>query len=305
MSVLAGTKYVSSGKFKAGRSLLLLLIGMALALLVGVLYGLITSINPIIYLNFLVLGGAVLGLVAIVALSKTLSGSRNTLVNILSGIIICYTAWHAHWCFIFSSDSEQGFFDLFMRPGGVMGFVLRYTEAHQLSVGRFGSSGLPISGAGLTLLYFIEFIIFMVPVYFAAQTDYYCEESNQNYKEYTTYIENAQEFHTRLAATSAGHYGFLGEMNKVNGMYAFSSNPEDKPEIIKIAFHYCEGCAQNSIIDISTQVLRYGEKKKVELAKENKIVHAEYVDDKTNKALRAHFGLTGYGNNPVGYPETA
>ncbi|MVT10537.1 hypothetical protein [Chitinophaga tropicalis] len=282
-----GSFYVPSGQYNLKNVIISTIVGMALATGIGALYALITFINPLIYLNFLVLMGAVFLLALFAQLIKTASKSRNTVVNIIIGVLICYTAWAAHWSLYGSSErhTHTSFLNALINPNEVLKIISYRCDNTSMSVGRLGSSGIPFDGGMLLLFYFIEFIVFMAPVYFLAKVDYYCEHCQQYYTEKKGYITDTTGFYIqREAAGEEHHYRFLPEFSYIKKPVAVSGAETD---VIAVTLNYCTKCAENSIVDVSSFIAKIdsSDKYKTELVKESKMTTGMYIDKATGKAL--------------------
>jgi hypothetical protein len=289
--MLTGTTYINSGKFNPLAILLTLAVAGALAVFSGMLYAVITHINPIIYLNFLVLAGEVILLAVLISFSKAFGKSRNRAINLLCGVFICLTAWFAHWAFYMDKSNDAGTWNNLFHPGAVLNFAVHYADDHALQISRLGSGGLPISGGFLDLIYLIEFAAFMVPVYFAFSGDYYCENCNKYYSSKEVLIEEADNFRQQYNSTSPGNYSFVETSTFKGSVDALALDPANKPEVIKANYHFCEKCMQDSIIDFSSLTLQYTDKVKRELAKENTILKGMYIDTKTDQVFRQKLGI--------------
>jgi hypothetical protein len=288
---IPGTNYEPSGIFNVSKALVFTFIGCVIGIFAGWLYAVITNINPLIYLNFLLLIGAVFLLILINTLVKTWSKSRNRTVNVFISLVICVVTWYAHWAYYCDLSYNDGFFSLLFSPGITLPFIMEYTANNQLSIGRLGSGGLPISGAFLGLCYLIEFGAFLFPVYMAAQVDYFCERCQEFYKNVEGFSEQSESLQSQLSTAKPGRYDFLSTSNLKLSHLQLTVNPADKPQIVKVNYHYCEKCRQHSIVDISTHTLKYDDKKKTELSNENKLVQGIYIDENTNTLLRQQFAI--------------
>src|SRR5690349_14472642 len=67
---IPGTYYEPSGFFSASKAIIYTAVGCVVAIFVGWLYAVISHVNPLIYLNFLLLIGAILVMVFTVTLIK-------------------------------------------------------------------------------------------------------------------------------------------------------------------------------------------------------------------------------------------
>ncbi len=287
----AGEKYNPSGKFDIARTAIGLVAGILGAMVIGYVYGIITDVDPLIYLNLLVLVGTVIVLVAFTGFIRHFGSSRNRIVNIIVAAVLCYAAWYAQWVyFIVGFNLDAGaianIFIGLVNPVNVINIPLRYSEIRTISIGHFGSGGAPITGTGLLVIYFIEFIAFMSPVYFASVAkEYYCESCNNFYAKAELWSAEVSRFNDEFSRSPAGSYGFLSGFAMSPAYSQLGLDPSQSPELLKAEYHYCEACNQNDIIDLSTTVLKYNNKKKEELSGEKTLIQSMYVDQRTSKAM--------------------
>ncbi len=288
--ITPGQAYQSSGKYNLTKVIIYTLIGSALATGLGLLYGLITEVDPFIYLNMLVLFGTILLLGAITVLIRQGSHSRNVGVNFLVCVILCFVAWYAQWAYYYNLQYEHGIFASLGQPGRVLGYAANYANNHSITVGRFGHGGLPFSGGVLQLMYVVEFFAFMLPLYFALKVkDYYCEQCSTFYSEVQGYIDYNADFNTALNQASGGNYRFIEGTEIKRSMETLQSDPAKKNMVYKIDYHFCPKCGLNSIVEIVSGTLQYDDKGNRELANETTIVADTYVDEQTAKIITNKF----------------
>jgi hypothetical protein len=282
-----GEKYIRSHKFNLLYSLITLAAAFFLAIGIGRLYAVISIINPIIYLNFLVLIGAAFSLIALIMMVKLFGKSRNIVVDIFSCLFICLTAWFAHWAHIQNSEhGGEGFWIHFKKISSLLSFITEFAENRNISIGRFGSSGMGINSGILVLCYFIEFLAFVAPAYFIlVQKEYFCESCTDNYSNTTFYTDNDAILHKHADLFGKGDLGFLSGTPLFKSLDYLPLDPKEKPEIGIIEFHHCNKCNLNSIVNIKSAIMRLNDKQKRETANSNLLLEDTYINDSSHKLL--------------------
>jgi hypothetical protein len=181
-----GTQYKESGKVNGGKLVLALVIGYFLCGLIGCGYGMLTHINPLIYLNILILGGVFFLVHGSLSLLIRLAVSRNKIVNICLGVILSCVFFYNAWCAIISSEHALPelnwygglFFDL------PFSAITDFATKQSMSVGKLGRSGLTISSDIMGIFYVIEILGFIgVIIYLNMKTVPFCEITQQYYAE--------------------------------------------------------------------------------------------------------------------------
>jgi hypothetical protein len=278
----------------------MLCIGLLVAIGVGRLYAIISQINPIIYLNFLILGGVFFLLTLVIASILGFAKSRNRLVNIIIVILICSTAWLAHWAHIFQNKSSkhnysneiktESFWNVFFSPLQVIGKISDFANNRNLNISSlrtYNSGGMGISPAILTLLYLVEFLVFLAPVVIVGkQKSYHCEDCDAALTEKQGYMIEPDIFSNKDAFMAKGDFTFLEPFYMHKNLDEIPLDPKDKPAIAIVRMHSCPSCA-NSIINVKTTSLKYDDKKKREtsLLNSNYIIEDTYVTKQTQELL--------------------
>lgn len=285
-----GQAYEPSGKIITSKAIGGTIVSSMVAIGIGLLYGLITEVDPLIYLNILVLIAAVVGVAAVATLTKKWAHSRNKTADTIITMVICFFAWYAQWVYYYNLQYSDGIFASLAHPGYVLRFVVDYANNHTMSIGRFGSDGLPLSGGILFMVYLVELAVFFVPVYFVLkEKDYYCENCERHYETITAYFEDGNTFSAECGKASMGNFSFVATLPMRKSMGEFRLDPKQKPLVGKVEYHYCPQCRQASIIDASTYIYQLSDKGKKELVGENHLSEATYVDDATSAAIVSAF----------------
>lgn len=292
MSSLSGEKYVPSNKFNAGYWAMAIVVAFFIAILVGRLYALISYINPIIYLNFLVLAGTVILLGIITMLVKLIGRSRNNFVDLVSSLGVCGTAWLAQWAHIEYLESSKGFLNSLTDISGLFDFIMGFADKRDMGIARLGSRGTSIDPGILFLCYIVECGAFLAPVYLLRKSkNYYCEDCANEYKEITGYISNNDILHKHSEEMGKGDLVFLQNSLLYKALDTLPLNPKEKPGIVAIEFHYCEKCNTNAIVNVKSGVLKYSDKKKREIGNTNFLLQDTYITDESRKLIVAGLGI--------------
>lgn len=285
-----GDKYKASLKFSPIPTAISLGIAMLISMGIGVLYAIITSINPIIYLNFLILAGLVFAFCFITLFAQAFNKSRNKIVDTIFVFILCFTAWGAHWAYIQSQiDSESSFFKNLFDIPNLISFIGKYLNRRNLSVGSIGSSGTSIDSSILMLCYLAEFVAFMVPIYFNSKSkNYYCESCNVGYVIKTLHFIDTSLIKDNLTKVEEGDLGFLKGTIFYHKLNELPIDAKEKPTIGILDFSYCMACNQNSIINIKTVKIKLGEKAELEQREEQYYAEDIYVTDSSARHFLAY-----------------
>lgn len=288
--ITPGTSYKESGKVNLRIFIFAYLTGALLSSALGYIYAFVININPVVYLNFLLLAGAVLGLIGLSVFTQSVAHSRNTWVNIAIAISFNLLAWYVHWATLFSEVTSLEWFGSVSHPAKVISFVFNYSETHSISIGRLGRGGVPFSGALLDMVYVIEFIAFQVPVYtIAIYKNYYCETCGEYYDDKLAYIADADTVRYVVLAAGKGDYSMLDKVHFFKDLTELKARVSQGAEVLECQYYYCAKCGQNSIVNISCTLLHHEGYNKKELTKKDEYLSGVYIDDRTNKALLEKF----------------
>lgn len=280
-----GTNYSFSGKFEFTRLLIGTLIGIAVAVGLGALYGFLSDLNPIIYLNIiitLVIAACIAGSIKIVS---EFGKNRNVVVNIVIGILFGIVAWYSGWCFYLSKYFGINFFSALFQPLSSIDLIILFSKFQSISIGKIGMSsdnGLKLSGILLQLFYLGEFAIFMVPVFMVRKPSFYNEELHRFYKEDKLFAIVTDEFSHKFNETLPGQYKFFNELT-------FYKKIKDLPAIngasaIELDFNYLDGINDHGILTLKKGTLKI-DRKNVDLKKKQILVKDVYINQETLAVL--------------------
>jgi hypothetical protein len=288
MYPLAGEKYVPTNKFNFLYWSLAMVFGFFITIGVGRLYAIISFINPIIYLNFLVLGGTVIVMVAIITGINSIGQSRNKRLNNITSFIICATTWLAQWAHLQAASSDQGFWARFFNISGVIDFALTFGDHREkMRISRMGSGGFDLDPGMLFFCYLAEFIAFMAPIYLMAKTkSYYCEDCQNEYSTITGYMPNNDILQQHTEQLAKGDLNFLQNTIFHKKLDTLLLDPKLKPGIGLVEFHYCKKCNANAIANVKSGILKSGDKKNSrQMGDVQVLLEDTYITNESNKIL--------------------
>jgi hypothetical protein len=297
-NMLAGQKYKASQKLKWQPLIISLSIGLVIAIGIGWLYGVISSINPIIYLNILLLFGAVFLLVLVSFGISASSKSRNNTVNLFAIGLICISAWLSHWAYVLSNQSienrysnkeAKGFWHYLSSPLETISSIGDYASHKNMAISSLrtaGSGGLELSPDILVILYFVEFLIFMLPAYYASrQKSYYCEGCNTPFLERQGYLVEKNVFSDKQTLMKKGNFSFVENLTVYQQLDTIPLDPKLKPEIVHLSMHSCSSC-NNAIVNAKLTKLKYNDDNKRETSfMDNYIIEDTYITKQSQELL--------------------
>ena len=282
----AGETYVASGKFEFPKVIMATFAGIVAASVLGVIYAVISEYNPFIYLQILVLAGLFIALSFIIGKILRFAKSRNAMINLVVGLIVCFFAWYAHWCLYYTQYAyDMNFFAAFFNPVETFQFIKDFSEARSITISRSGrSSGSDISGIFLQICYLIEFAVFMASSIANRKPDYFSEEHQCFYTPIEAYVEKNDAFDEAFEKAHRGNYNFLSQME----IYPTPNDIllEQNAKIVKLEFNYCEGGKDDSILTMTEGKLKIDKKKNERsFSSGKKLVKDIYVNEATDEAI--------------------
>ncbi len=298
-NIFAGQKYKASLNIKWQPLLITLSIGLIIAVGVGRIYAKISSINPYIYLNIILLI-LTLFLLLIVPMSIiSFTNSKNKTVNILIILLIYCTSWLSHWAQILndqnladihSKSSFLSFWHYMSNPFETIVSIGDYALYKNISVSSLrtvGRDNLELTPAILIIAYIIEFILFLLPAYIISKRkSYYCEECNSSFVEKKGYVIEKHIFYQKRKMIQEGDLAFLEAYTLYQNLDLIPLDPKLKPEIIQISMYGCTDC-NNAIVNINITNLEYDEENKRETGvMDNYIIEDTYITKESKELLQ-------------------
>lgn len=227
---IPGSNYTESGKLDLGRFFLFLLLGYVISALTGIGYGLLSDLNPWIYLNFILLGIAVFAVVFATSLFKMAGKLRNRYVAMILaaffGFICIYNAWSA----IYAYGDQSVFGGMYFQHS--LSELTQQVSSRVLSIGKFGRNGAGLGTTITSIIYIIEFLVLtVIPAWFLVKDPtYYCEDCNKPMKETEYYFGLPTDESTSIEA---------GVKNgKLKELFALTAYEEKKLDL-RLKYIHC------------------------------------------------------------------
>jgi hypothetical protein len=267
-------KYVNSGKFNIVPVLLWTVIGLVAGAALSVAYTFIAHFNPLMYLNFIVLGLMVFALTGVVVAIVKQSKCRNRAVTLTVTFLICLFAWYAGWCAILAHLLEVHFFKFLLRPVMTFDAMLYYSDNMEWTIDK-----TVVSPGMLKVAYAIELLAYFIPMYLVSrQKLYYCEFCEGFLKEKDHYIAETSIVDEHLEAIRQGDLSLLEQVQLL-----------DKPDQIvdeqyKLDLHRCEGCGER-IFNLYRLKMKHKKGKKAEIARTTAVVEDIYAARPVRESL--------------------
>lgn len=283
--------YQLSQKFNPLLTIIFTIIGIFVAIVLGIIYSIISYYSPFVIID--------IGLVVVMGLTLAYLASflakaakvRNTMVNFFMAFFICLFAYYSSVCGfevgLFSGDFTD-YIELFFSPFTVVDImfdeILPYRE---IPITRKSNTS-HISGLMLGVVYLIELLVFFYPLIVSFHIDdYYCEDCQAWYKKYQFFSLSNESLETKLSANLTGSYAdalsqttfYTDTKGIVNQVDQSAGNID----VLEYQYCQCPKCRQKSILTIEKKLLKK-DKKEYELkgVSDGFIVQDAYIDNKTD-----------------------
>ncbi|MNJ88920.1 hypothetical protein D3C87_64790 [compost metagenome] len=244
---IPGSKYAESGKIDFARFFLFLILGYVLSGLAGVGYGLLSDLNPWIYLNFILLGIAVLVVAFSASLFKMAGKLRNRYVAMILAIFFGFVCIYNAWSAIYAVGDQSVFGGMYFQHS--ISELTQQVSSRVLSIGKFGRNGAGLGTTLTSLIYVIEFLVILViPAWYLVKNPtYYCEDCDKPMNETEFYFGvPAEELKTIESGVKSG---------KLKELFTLTAYPEKKLDL-KLKYIHCTSneCPECSTIVYSADL---------------------------------------------------
>lgn len=275
-----GRSYQPSGKYNLKKTLIsLVLLGLPFSFLLGAIYSLLITINPVSFINFILLLILMTFLFGIISLIQNLGQSRSIAANFIIGIICCLSAYYGNWWQVVHAENTM-FLSLFNLKA-TFNAILNYLSMHQITLFH-----IELSPFASKLLDFVEMIAFFSVAFFTKTTEIYCEPCQRFNVIYRLYALETKKILTDVEKSTPGHYVFAKNKTYLKNKLAFFNQLKAKKEKQFIASEYlysqCTKCRNNGFLSLNVLTLEHDKKqnkiKQTVLA--NKINHVR-IDEIT------------------------
>lgn len=283
--------YQSSQKFNLVLTLGFFLVGIIAAIILGIIYSVISYYSPIMLLNIVIVVGLGLALGIITTQFAKLAKVRNTVVKFVMGFFFCLFAYYSRVCaFEISllSGDPLDYVELFLSPFSVFDIMFNVILPNREIAITKGSTTSNISCFVLAILYFIEFLLFFCPLIVVLKIDdYYCEDCQVWYQKYRFFSSSIQNLESNITNNITGSYAdVLSQLTFFSAKKGFASQVDQSADSLDILVHHyskCPKCQQKSILSIYKNLLEKGKKgQEFKLFRKGILVENAYIDNKTD-----------------------
>lgn len=272
-------KYEHSGKVDWSKAGIWFLAGLIGSGIVGAIYGVLSDINPLIYLHILLLFGVVFAMVFVLDFVINKGHIRNRLVAVGMALIFGIFAWYCGWCSFFSYQTGISFFSFLPDVSFTIDTISYYSENVDMTVGRRGSQ-IPV-GSIMPAMYLIELVAFLAPIYLIAKRKYYyCEGCKENMSQSTIYTADIDAVTQNMDSLRSGNALFVKDLTPI-------SDPSLLNDIYKayqFDFHHCEKC-QSVVYNLKNISLKKDKKGKMTVADRNDLITGLYLDKESSESI--------------------
>lgn len=294
---LSNSQYQLSKKFQLIPTILFTVVGIFIAIILGILYSTISSFSPLILVDVGLAVGMAWVLITITSNLTKLAKVRNELVSFFMALIIClfayYSATVTFELLMFDLD-YQYWLDLFLSPVTVFDTMINVIMPNRVITITKGSSksGLEISGILLGIVYLVELIVFLWPAAVALNMDdCFCEDCQKWYSKFNFYSASDDSLVTNINTCQSGHYAdvlsqvvFYKNINEL--VQQFDTTPE---EITGLNYIYCQcpNCHERNLLSILKIKLKKTKKEYEAVTDSDSIlVNNNYIDAKTDEIFQ-------------------
>lgn len=282
--------YQFSQKFNLALTIVLTFIGIIAAIVLGIIYSIISSYSPLIIID----AGIVIGMAYILTFISgkftKLAKIRNVKVNFLMTFFLCLFAYYSSIVTFETIILGMDYFNssLFFSPWKVVDIMMNdIIPYREITITKGKMSRGQISGIFLIILYLIEMAIFFIPAFFAlCINDYFCENCQTWYSKSTLSSFSDSTLESQILNNQQGNYAdvlsnivfYKNEDDLINNV---DRNIEQQDALF---YFYCQcpKCHQKSILTIEKKQLKKGDKGfEVKDAPDPILVDAIFIDNKT------------------------
>lgn len=294
---LSNSQYQLSKKFQLIPTILFTVVGIFIAIFLGVLYSIISSFSPLILLDIGLAVGMAWVLTTITSNLTKLAKVRNELVSFLMALIIClfayYSATVTFELLIFDMDYEY-WLDFFLSPVTVFDIIISDIIPNRVITITKGSSksGIEISGILLGIVYLVELIVFLWPAAVALNMDdCFCEDCQKWYSKFNFYSASDDSLVTNINTCQSGHYAdVLSQVVFYKNLNELVQQSEPTPEeITGLNYIYCQcpNCHERNLLSILKIKLKKNKKEYEAVTDSDSIlVNNNYIDAKTDEIFQ-------------------
>lgn len=283
--------YQFSNKFNLGSTILLTLIGIFVAIILGVVYAIISHFSPLILIDI----GLLVGMYSLIVVLQThlsqIAKIRNVKINILMTFLICLFAYYSNLVtfevLLFDTNYLSNWISLFLSPIDTITILINEIIPYREITITKGSSEGSISGLGLAGVYLVEFIGFLCPILAALSIeDAFCEDCQTWYKKYFFYSLSNEELENNINSSRVGSYAdALANVELQKDIRdLLVQKTDDQMPMLNYEYCQCPKCQHKSILTITKKMLKQTKKgPEVEDVSDGILVNQAFIDNQTDQ----------------------
>lgn len=284
--------YQFSNKFNLGSTIVLTLLGIFVAILLGVVYAIISHFSPLILIDIGLIVGMCYVIIMLQSNLSQLAKIRNVKINILMTFLICLFAYYSNLVtfevLLFDTHYLSNWISLFLSPIDTITLLIDdIIPYREITITKGSSSKGSISGMLLAGVYLIEFLVFFYPILTALFIeDAFCEDCQTWYKKYFFHSLSSEELENNINNSRVGNYAdALANVELQKDIRdLLVKKTDDKMSMLNYEYCQCPKCQQKSILTITKKMLKQTDKgPEVEGVNDGILVNQAYLDHQTDQ----------------------
>lgn len=283
--------YQFSNKFNLGSTIVLTLLGIFVAIILGVVYAIISRFSPLILIDIGLLVGMCYLIIMLQSNLSQLAKIRNVKINILMTFLICLFAYYSNLVtfevLLFDTNYLSNWISLFLSPIDTITILIDdIIPYREITITKGSSSKGSISGMLLAGVYLVEFLVFFYPILTVLFIeDAFCEDCQTWYKKYFFYSLSNEELEDNINNSRVGSYAnALANVDFHKDTKDILTTTGESVSLLNYEYCQCPKCQQKSVLTITKQMLKHTDKgPQVEGVSDGILVNQAYIDQQTDQ----------------------
>ena len=282
--------YQFSNKFNLGSTIVLTLLGIFVAIILGVVYAIISRFSPLILIDIGLLVGMCYLIIMLQSNLSQLAKIRNVKINILMTFLICLFAYYSNLVtfevLLFDTNYVSNWISLFLSPIDTITILIDdIIPYREITITKGSSSKGSISGMLLAGVYLVEFLVFFYPILTVLFIeDAFCEDCQTWYKKYFFYSLSNEELEDNINNSRVGSYAnALANVDFHKDTKDIVTTTGESVSLLNYEYCQCPKCQQKSVLTITKKMLKHTDKgPQVEGVSDGILVNQAYIDQQTD-----------------------
>ena len=283
--------YQFSNKFNLGSTIVLTLLGIFVAIILGVVYAIISRFSPLILIDIGLLVGMCYLIIMLQSNLSQLAKIRNVKINILMTFLICLFAYYSNLVtfevLLFDTNYLSNWISLFLSPIDTITILIDdIIPYREITITKGSSSKGSISGMLLAGVYLVEFLVFFYPILTVLFIeDAFCEDCQTWYKKYFFYSLSNEELEDNINNSRVGSYAnALANVDFHKDTKDIVTTTGESVSLLNYEYCQCPKCQQKSVLTITKKMLKHTDKgPQVEGVSDGILVNQAYIDQQTEQ----------------------